>query len=137
MNGIYKMKYEGELEALRSVIEDSGKSYKDVAVYLFPHMKPDSAYAFLKSALNYEKKEKLSFGQIIAMSKFCNRADALFFLCDELGYERPKLKPIESEEDLLLQELLKTQQQMQELTKKIEKSYSKSERLLSLVKSSA
>jgi hypothetical protein len=53
-------------------------------------MKPESAYARLKACLNPDGDQRLKFCEIIAAMKFNNRFDALFFACDESGFERPK-----------------------------------------------
>ncbi len=56
--------YDDEYDALNRMVANSSKSAKDLAVYLFPHLKMDSAYARLKACLNPEKDDKLSFGLI-------------------------------------------------------------------------
>jgi hypothetical protein len=47
--------YEDEYEALQLMISGSDKTHKEVATYLFPHMKAESAYARLKACLNAER----------------------------------------------------------------------------------
>lgn len=93
-----KLFYEDEFEALQLMISSSERSFKEVAAYLFPHLKPESAYARLKSCLNPDKDERLTFGQIIAAMKFCERFDPLMFACDETLHARPDRKAPEDEE---------------------------------------
>lgn len=93
-----KLFYEDEFEALQLMISGSGRSFKEVASFLFPHHKPESAYARLKACLNPDKDERLTFGQIIAAMKFCERYDPLMFACDETLHARPDRKAPEDEE---------------------------------------
>jgi len=108
-----KIKYEDEWDAQRSIVEESDKTYKKAAYHLYPELKPDTGYAKLKACVNQEKDGNLTFGRIIEISKFCNRADALFFMCDELGYERPIKKKTEDEEKLLVDRYLKAKEEME------------------------
>lgn len=93
-----KLFYEDEFEALSLTISGSERSFKEVAGYLFPERKPESAYARLKACLNPEKDERLTFGQIISMCKFCERYDALQYFCDETLHCRPDRKAVADEE---------------------------------------
>jgi len=76
-----KLFFEDEYEALNLMISNSEKSAKELAVFLFPHLKMDSAYARLKSCLNPERDECLTFGQIIAAMRFCECYEPLMFAC--------------------------------------------------------
>lgn len=60
-----KLFYTDEYEALNLMISHSGKEFKEVAAFLFPHMKPQSAYAKLKACLREDGDERLTFGQIL------------------------------------------------------------------------
>lgn len=93
-----KLFYEDEFEALQLMISGSERSFKEVASYLFPHLKPESAYARLKACLNPEKDERLTFCQILAAMKFCERFDPLMFACDETLHARPDRKAPEDEQ---------------------------------------
>lgn len=84
--------YEDEYDALNRMVANSSKSAKELAVYLFPHLKMDSAYARLKACLNPEKEDKLSLGQVIAAMRFCGTYDPLQFICDETLHTRPERK---------------------------------------------
>jgi hypothetical protein len=70
-----QMWFDDEFEALNLMISNS----KRLAGFLFPHLKPDSAYARLKSCLSHDKDERLTFGQIIAAMKFCECYEPLLF----------------------------------------------------------
>lgn len=98
-----KLFYEDEYEALNLMVSNSQKSAKELAYFLFPHLKPESAYARLKSCLNPEKDERLTFGQIIAAMKFCECYDPLMFACDETLHARPDRKAPEDEEVKLVE----------------------------------
>jgi len=93
-----KLFYEDEFEAMALTISNSQRSFKEVAGHLFPDRKPESGYARLKACLNAEKDERLTFGQIIALCKFCERFDALMYFCDETLHARPDRKAAGDEE---------------------------------------
>ena len=98
-----KLFFEDEYEALNLMISNSGKTAKEVAGFLFPHMKPDSAYARLKSCLNPDKDERLTFGQIVAAMNFCCCYEPLMYACDETLRSRPDRKAPEDEEVRLVE----------------------------------
>ncbi|MFG0675890.1 hypothetical protein [Delftia sp. WSY_7] len=89
--------YEDEYDALAQMIANSEKSAKELAVYLFPHMKLESAHARLRACMNAEKDERLTFGQIIAAMRFCGRYDPLMYACDETLHARPDRKAPEDQ----------------------------------------
>lgn len=97
MNTQEKLFYEDEFEALTLMISHSQKTVKEVACYLFPHLKAESAYARLKACLNPDKDERLTFGQIIAAMNFCQCYDPLIFACDETMHGRPERKSTDDE----------------------------------------
>lgn len=98
-----KLFFEDEYEALNLMISNSGKTAKELAVFLFPHLKMDSAYARLKACMNSEKDERLTFGQIIAAMKFCERDEPLMFACDETLHARPDRRAPKDEEVRLVE----------------------------------
>lgn len=98
-----KLFYEDEFDALNQMISHSSKTSKELANYLFPHLKAESAYARLKACLNSEKDERLTFGQIIAAMKFCESYDPLMFACDDTLHARPDRKQIKDEEVRLVE----------------------------------
>jgi hypothetical protein len=115
-----KLFYEDEYEALNLMISNSAKSAKELAVYLFPHMKMDSAYARLKSCLNPERDERLTFGQIIAAMNFCGRYDPIAFACDETHHKRPDRKTADEDELELIGAINSASQTLDRAMKKLE-----------------
>ncbi len=93
-----KLFYDDEYDALAQMIANSDKSAKDVAAYLFPHLKHESAYARLKACLNPDKDERLTFGQIIAAMRYCGQFDPLHYACDETLHARPARTAVEAQE---------------------------------------
>lgn len=89
--------YEDEFDALATMIGASGKSVKQCASFLYPDMKPESAYAKLKDQLNPKGSEELKFRQVVALMKFCEAYDPLMFACDETLHARPDRKAPEDE----------------------------------------
>ncbi len=87
-----KTLYTDEYDALAQMVANSDKELKELAAYLFPHMKLDSAHARLRACLNPEKDERLTFGQILAAMRFCGRFDPLMYACDETLHARPDRK---------------------------------------------
>lgn len=81
--------YDDELLAVEAAILDSGKSHKEVAMHLWPARKPETAYARLKSCLSPDRDDHLTLGEIVAICKFCDRFDPLYFMADELSHGRP------------------------------------------------
>lgn len=98
-----KLFYEDEYEALNLMVSNSAKTAKELAIFLFPHLKLDSAYARLKACLNPEKDERLTFGQIIAAMKYCECYDQLMYACDETMHARPERRAPKDEEVKLVE----------------------------------
>lgn len=92
-----KLFYDDEFEAIREAITDSGKTYKVVAAFMFPDMKPDSAYAKLKRCVDSQGDERLTFGQVIRLMNFCGSYDPLYYACDDTLHARPDRKAPEDE----------------------------------------
>lgn len=92
-----KMFYEDEFDALAVMVSSSGKSIKEISAFLWPDMKPESAYAKLKACLNPKGDESFRFSQVIALTKFCNCYDPLYYLCDETMHARPDRKSPEDD----------------------------------------
>lgn len=98
-----KLFYDDEYEALNLMVSNSEKAPKELACFLFPHLKPESAYARLKACLNPQGDQHLTFGQIIAAMKFCECYDPLMFACDETLHARPDRKSPADEEVKLVE----------------------------------
>lgn len=116
-----KLFYDDEYDALAQTISNSEREFKQVAAYLFPHLKAESQYARLKACLNPEKDERLTFGQIVAMCRFCERYDALFFMADELDHERPAQKKPGDEMAVLQREFIASVQHQKQIADRIER----------------
>lgn len=115
-----KLFYDDEYEALNLMVSNSEKSAKELAVYLFPHLKMDSAYARLKACMNPEKDERLTFGQIIAAMNFCGRYDPLMYACDETMHARPDRKAPEDEEVRIVEAMNQAASVMQKAMRQLE-----------------
>ena len=93
--------YDDEHEAIRCAIE-GGKGYKATAAYLWPDMKPESAYARLKACCNPSGDQQLRFGQVIALMKFNEKYSPLAWACDETDHDRPaKRAPLDRQAELM------------------------------------
>lgn len=83
---------EDEDDAFDASIRHLG-GYKSVACWLWPHLKPETAYARLKACFNDAKDEKLSWvdgRRIMAKAREKGCHILMYYLCDELLYERPR-----------------------------------------------
>ena len=92
-----KNHYDDEYDAMAQMLANSEKTPKELAAFLFPDRKPDSAHARLRACLNPEKDERLTFGQIIAAMRFCGTFDPLMYACDETLHARPDRKSAEDQ----------------------------------------
>ena len=113
--------FEDEFEALNLMVSNSAKSAKELAGYLFPHLKLDSAYARLKACLNPEKDERLTFGQIIAAMRFCECYEPLMFACDETLHARPDRQAPEDEKVRLVEAINSAATTMQKAMRQLER----------------
>lgn len=92
-----KLFYDDEFDAITQAINNSGKSWKEVAAHLFPDMKPDSAYAKLKTCASPSGDQRLTFGQVLRLMNFCECYDPLMHACDETLHARPDRKAPQDE----------------------------------------
>lgn len=92
-----KLFYDDEFDAITQAINNSGKTWKQVAAHIFPDMKPDSAYARLKVCANSNGDQRLTFGQVVRLMNFCECYDPLMHACDETLHARPDRKAPEDE----------------------------------------
>lgn len=95
--------YDDEFQALRAVIEGHQGGYKACASYLWPDMKPESAYAKLKACANPNGDQRLTTGQCIALSNFTGLDDWVCFVNDETSHERPKRRALADKQAELMQ----------------------------------
>lgn len=84
-----KLFYDDEFDALQQMVANSHRTFKEVACFLFPELKPESAYAKLKACFNVNGDERLKPGQVVAAMNFCEQYDPLYFQCDETLHGRP------------------------------------------------
>ncbi len=113
--------YEDEYEALNMMISSSGLEFKEVANFLFPDRKPESAYSRLKACLNQDRDERLTFGQIVRAMKFCKRFDPLLYMCDETLHVRPERKSAEDEQIKLIETISNTAEILQKAMAQLER----------------
>lgn len=116
-----KLFYDDEFEAQAQTIANSERPFKEVAAFLFPHLKPESQYARLKNCLNPKTDERLTFGQIIAMCRFCACFDALYYMADELSHDRPAFHSPDDEKAQLMREFIETGRRLQKIQDRIER----------------
>lgn len=90
------LRYESLEEALTLTIRLANKSLKEVAISLWPSLKVERAHPRLIECLNGSMK--LTMDEIIHISHFCKRYDALHYMADECNHIRPKIKTLEEEE---------------------------------------
>jgi hypothetical protein len=87
-----KLFYDDEFDAITTAIGASGKPFKLVAAHMFPDMKPESAYARLKECCSPTGDQRLTFGQVVRLMRFCEAYDPLLYVCDETLHARPDRK---------------------------------------------
>jgi len=114
--------YDTDADAINTAIQDSAKSYKEVAAALFPALKMDSAYARLKNCLNPDKDEKLSFAEVVFICKFTGRYDPIHFACDELSLHRTTIKAPKDEQAELLNTIQRQQAQLLQTMQRLERT---------------
>jgi len=98
-----KLFYDDEYDAIATAIGSSGKTFKEVAQYMFPDMKSESAYARLKDCCNPTGTQRLSFGQTVRLMSFCESYDPLYYACDDTLHARPDRKAPEDEAVMLVE----------------------------------
>lgn len=100
-----KLFYDDEFDAIATAIGNSGKTFKEVAAFMFPDMKTESAYARLKACCSPTGDQRLTFGQVIRLMAFCESYDPLLHACDETLHARPDRKTAADEEVKLVEVL--------------------------------
>jgi len=92
-----KLFYDDEFDAMATAIGNSGKKFGDVAMHMFPDMKPESAYSKLKVCVSPLGDQRLTFGQVLRLMCYCESYDPLLYACDETLHARPDRKSPEDE----------------------------------------
>lgn len=116
-----KLFYDDEFAAIRAAIDESERELKEVAHFLWPGKKPETAAARLRACLNADKDERLTFGEIIAICRFCDRYDPLYYMADELSHGRPLQVTKETELARLLRAWDDSRREQAKLEPKIER----------------
>jgi len=109
-----------EYDALRMMIDAGSKTTKELAAYLFPDKKLDSAVARVRACLNHEKDERFTFGQIIAAMKFCECYIPLYYACDKTLHDHPERMVQKDEEVKLVQVISNAADVMQRAMEQLE-----------------
>lgn len=115
-----KLFYDDEFDAIATAIGNSGKDFKKVAAFMFPDMKPESAYARLKACVNPTGDQRLTFGQVVRLMSFCECYDPLYHACDETLHARPDRKAPEDEAVKLVEVLNGAAQTMERAMRAME-----------------
>ena len=115
-----KLFYDDEFDAIATAIGDSGKTFKEVAAFMFPDMKTESAYARLKACCSPTGDQRLTFGQVIRLMNFCEAYDPLMHACDDTLHARPDRKTAADEEVKLVEVLNSAANTMNRAMKAIE-----------------
>lgn len=92
-----KLFYDDEFDAIATAIGQSGKPFKVVATHIFPDMKSESAYARLKECCSSTGDQRLTFGQVVRLMRFCEAYDPLMYACDETMHAHPARQAPEDE----------------------------------------
>jgi hypothetical protein len=115
-----KLFYDDEFDAIATAIGASGKDFKKVAGFMFPDMKPESAYARLKACCSPTGDQRLTFGQVVRLMGFLECYDPLYHACDETLHARPDRKAPEDEFVKLAEVIGGAAQTLERATKAIE-----------------
>jgi hypothetical protein len=117
--------YDSYLEALRDDVVALGGP-KVVGKQLFPEKEVEAARNTLNDCLNIARRERLTDEQerLIMRRARDSRgfSAALYFLCDDTGFERPQPKEIEDELARMLREYLEIQRRARNLEPAIEQA---------------
>ena len=80
--------------ALRMMVARSRKTQVQLAAFLFPNLKYDSANARLSECFSRDegKRAELTISQLLAAMQFCECYLPFHWLADETGHHRPERK---------------------------------------------
>lgn len=115
--------YEDIYSAYRSGIEHCGGA-KRVGQRLFPEKSPDAAGHYLMACINPARNEKMSEEQRLLLLKiFRENAfhGAMYFLCDDVMYERPRTVEPEDEAAEIQRAMDATMDRLDHLFKRYER----------------
>lgn len=114
--------YDSFEDAINITINCANKKKKQVAHFLWGSLNPERAHQRLIECTNPDKNQKLHVDEIITIMLYCGRYDAFYYICDELGFERPKKKTYQQEDEEareILNHMQKTLDKSYELLKRI------------------
>lgn len=100
-----KLFFDDEFDALQQMIAASHRTPKEVAMYLWPDMKPESAYSKLKACINANGDERLRFSQVIAAMNFCEQYQPLEYANQETSHA-PAVKIAPADQEAILAQQL-------------------------------
>lgn len=112
--------YDDHFHAVRAAIEGSERSYKEVAGHLWPSMKPMSAYARLKACTHDGGDQKLDLAEILAICRYVNRYDPLYYLCAETMHDRPRQHQAAEMAQTLVQQLATQGEEFRRTSERLE-----------------
>lgn len=97
-----------------------GLSFKQVASAMWPHLKPESAYARLKNCLNTGKDEKLDLAEVRHLCEITGRFEPLMWLCDELNHGRPAQRAPQDKQAELVEKFIAAAAELQRMARQID-----------------
>lgn len=112
-------KYESSEDAIYRTILTSGLPLKTIALTLWPTMKSESAVSRLRASLIADRREKLTFDEIIKICQLCGRFDPLYFMAQELSHERPARLLKEKQAAQIVEEMHSLSHHLQQLVTKV------------------
>lgn len=113
--------YADEYDALQRMIAASNRTLKECAAHLYPHHKPETAYARLKTKLDPNGTEQFKFYEVVALMVFCERFDPLFYICDETLHHRPERRASEDEQARLVTAISQASETLQAAMRQLER----------------
>ena len=115
--------YECYYEALRDDVKALGGA-KTVGKWFWPEKEMEAARTKLNDAMNADRRERLSDEQERLIMRRAREARgfsaALYFICDDTGFERPRSRDPEDEKEKLQRQFIDAVNALQRLTPKIE-----------------
>jgi hypothetical protein len=97
MEEAYFEEYSSSEDAISTLIIMSGMPPKEMASQMWPDVPLETAQQRLRDKTNPNKQHKFTIDELKDMQKISGRADVLYWLCDQLSFERPVRKTIEKE----------------------------------------
>lgn len=117
----YRLFYEDHQHAIQSAIDNNvhGLTFKLVAGKVYPHLKPESAYARLKAIVNPDKDEKADLQEVKQVCLVTGRYEPLYWLCDETDHARPPKRAPQDRQTELIEEFNRNVEALTRLAEQI------------------